>query len=103
LCPRVKKKKLNIDPDTLVPKLPNPKLLKPFPTNISIKYEGHASPVLSVSVSLSGEYLATGDQSGFFIVWDVLSSRKLFTKQYHHPIYCIDWSVGNIIVFSHGE
>ncbi len=54
LCPRVKKKKLNIDPDTLVPKLPDPSLLKPFPTNISIVYEGHEASVISVSVSISG-------------------------------------------------
>jgi ribosome biogenesis protein ERB1 len=82
LCPRVKKRKLNIDPDSLIPKLPDPKLLKPFPTNISIVYEGHESPVLCVGVSISGEYLATGDQSGVIIVWDVLTSRKLFTKKY---------------------
>ena len=52
LCPRVKKKKLNIDPDSLVPILPDPSLLKPFPTNISIMYEGHESTVLSLSVKL---------------------------------------------------
>jgi len=37
----VKKKKLNIDPDTLIPKLPDPKLLKPFPTAVNIVYHGH--------------------------------------------------------------
>lgn len=41
LCPRVKKKKLNIDPDTLIPKLPDPKTLKPFPTAVNITYNRH--------------------------------------------------------------
>lgn len=61
LCPRVKKKKLNIDPDTLIPKLPDPKLLKPFPTAVSIIYEGHEAPVTSIAVSPSGNYFMTGD------------------------------------------
>jgi ribosome biogenesis protein ERB1 len=82
LCPRVKKKKLNIDPDTLVPKLPDPKLLKPFPTAVNIIYHGHESPVLSISASPTGEYLCTGDLSGKIIIWDVLSSRILWQKQY---------------------
>ena len=69
LCPRIKKKKLNIDPDTLIPKLPDPKLMKPFPTSVSIIYDGHEGPVLSISVSISGEYLATGDQTGMLIIW----------------------------------
>ncbi len=31
LCPRSLKRRLNIDPETLVPKLPKPQDLKPFP------------------------------------------------------------------------
>lgn len=54
LCPRVKKKKLNIDPDTLIPKLPDPKSLKPFPTAVNIAYNRHASPVGAIAVSPSG-------------------------------------------------
>lgn len=54
LCPRVKKRKLNIDPDSLIPKLPDPKLMKPFPTAISIIYDGHEAPVLALGVSSSG-------------------------------------------------
>ena len=103
LCPRIKKKKLNIDPDTLIPKLPDPKLMKPFPTSISIIYDGHEGPVLALSVSVSGEYLATGDQNGMFIIWEVSSSRKLFSRKYEDPIFSIDWSLGNIVCFSHGN
>jgi len=54
LCPRIKKKKLNIDPDTLIPKLPDPKTLKPFPTAVNITYNRHSSPVGAISVSPSG-------------------------------------------------
>ena len=54
LCPRVKKRKLNVNPDDLIPKLPDPKLLKPFPTSVSIIYEGHEAAVMALSVSRSG-------------------------------------------------
>lgn len=97
------KEKLNIDPDSLLPKLPDPSLLKPFPTNIGIVYEGHEAPVIALSVSTSGQFIATGDQIGWVIIWDVLSSRKLFTKQYSEPIHSVDWSVGNLLAFSHGD
>lgn len=36
LCPRTRKKKLDIDPDSLIPKLPKPEELRPFPTTVSI-------------------------------------------------------------------
>lgn len=32
--------KLNIEPESLVPKLPSPKDLQPFPTVLAIEYKG---------------------------------------------------------------
>lgn len=51
LCPRVKKKKLNIDPESLIPKLPDPSTMRPFPTSLNISYLGHQNPIISLSVS----------------------------------------------------
>ncbi len=78
LCPRIKKKKLNIDPDSLIPKLPDPKLLKPFPTAVNILYNRHETALTAISVSPSGEYLCTGDQSGLIVIWETLSSRIMW-------------------------
>ena len=105
LCPRIKKKKLNIDPDILIPKLPDPNTMKPFPVALNISYIGHNAPVLSLAVSPTGEYLATGDKNGHFIIWDVMSSRAMFSKQFpeEESIYCISWSSKNMILFSHGQ
>lgn len=61
LCPRIKKKKLNIDPDTLIPKLPDASTLRPFPTSLNISYVGHSSSVLSIATSPDGTYVASGD------------------------------------------
>ena len=77
LCPRMKKKKvftkkiykkipflmiykkINIDPESLIPKLPNPKELKPFPSSLSITYKGHSEKVRSISIDPNGLYLAS--------------------------------------------
>lgn len=34
LCPRMRKKKLDIDPESLIPKLPKPEELRPYPTTL---------------------------------------------------------------------
>lgn len=36
LCPRQRKMKVNVDPEDLIPKLPKPKDLQPFPTTEAI-------------------------------------------------------------------
>eukprot|EP00775_Hariotina_reticulata_P009044 gene9044-9215_t len=41
LCPRVRKKRMFIDPKTLVPKLPKPQDLQPFPQVLAVRYSGH--------------------------------------------------------------
>ena len=58
LCPRAFKRRLNIDPETLVPKLPDPKDLKPFPNALSRDFVGHAAPVVALSCSPDGQWLA---------------------------------------------
>lgn len=60
LATRTKRKKLEIDPQSLVPKLPRPEELKPFPTQESIQYLGHTDSVRSISVDPSGQWLITG-------------------------------------------
>jgi hypothetical protein len=37
LCPRVRKKRLFVDPESLVPQLPKPRDLQPFPTQLAVR------------------------------------------------------------------
>lgn len=60
LCPRARRVKLNIDAEYLIPKLPSPKDLQPFPTVESLVYKGHTDLVRSVSVEPKGEYIVSG-------------------------------------------
>lgn len=54
LCPRVRKKKLDIDPESLVPSIPKPQDLRPYPTTLNIQYKGHKARVRSISVLFDG-------------------------------------------------
>ena len=71
LAPRVRRSKLNIDPESLLPKLPSPDELRPFPTVCATLYRGHRGRVRSVSIDPSGVYLASGGDDGTVRVWAV--------------------------------
>lgn len=77
LCPRIRKKKLNIDPETLIPKLPKPSELRPFPTLQNLQYKGHEARVRSISVFHTGQFLASCDEAGVMVIWDVGTGRMI--------------------------
>lgn len=60
LCPRAIKMKLTIQPEDLVPQLPSPKDLQPFPTTMSMVFTGHTDMVRSISSEWKGQYFASG-------------------------------------------
>ena len=81
LAPRVRRSKLNIDPESLLPKLPNPEDLKPFPTTCATVFRGHKGRVRTVAVDPSGIWLATGGDDGTLRVWELLTGRQLWSVQ----------------------
>lgn len=83
--------------------MPSPDELKPFPTALNIQYVGHTASVLSLCVSPTGQYLASGDKDGVFIIWEVMTSRKLMTKQFAAPVSTMDWSKRNMIILGTGS
>lgn len=60
LCPRAIKMKLQIEAEDLVPKLPSPRDLQPFPTTESMIFRGHTDMIRSISMEPKGQYLASG-------------------------------------------
>jgi ribosome biogenesis protein ERB1 len=55
LCPRLMKKKINMtDIKQVIPELPSPNDLKPFPTKLSIEYKFHEKCVRSIDISPCG-------------------------------------------------
>lgn len=84
LAPRVRHNKLNIDPDSLIPELPSPKDLRPFPIRCSTIYQGHTGKIRTISIDPQGLWLATGSDDGTVRIWEVLTGRQV------HKITLID-------------
>ncbi|KAF2691193.1 BOP1NT-domain-containing protein [Lentithecium fluviatile CBS 122367] len=78
LAPRVRRNKLNIDPESLLPKLPNPEDLKPFPTTCSAIFRGQEGRVRSVSFDPSGIFVASGGDDGYVRIWELLTGRQVW-------------------------
>ncbi|KAI4125502.1 MAG: hypothetical protein LQ338_004204 [Usnochroma carphineum] len=78
LAPRVRRSKLNIDPESLLPKLPSPDELRPFPTTCATIFHGHEGRVRSLAVDPSGVWLASGGDDGTVRIWELLTGRQLW-------------------------
>ncbi|ORX51179.1 BOP1NT-domain-containing protein [Hesseltinella vesiculosa] len=92
LAPRVKKNRLNIDPESLVPKLPNPKDLRPFPTANTLSYIGHTGRVRTLSVHPHGLLLLSGSDDGSIRLWEISTGRCMFTWQLHKTVHAVAWN-----------
>jgi ribosome biogenesis protein ERB1 len=79
LCPRVHKRKLNIDPESLVPKLPKPRELRPFPTSMCMEFKGHEEgcAVTMLATDQTGQHLASCSSDGTVRLWEVETGRCL--------------------------
>jgi ribosome biogenesis protein ERB1 len=92
LCPRAKTRRLRVDdPEDLVPKLPNPKDLQPFPTILAHRFLGHTGAVRSVCPDGTGQWLATGSADGTTRVWEVVTGRCMKVWQFQDPVSCVSW------------
>ena len=96
LAPRVRRTKLNIDPESLLPKLPDPDELRPFPMRESERFVGHDGRVRSLAISPSGEYLATGGEDGTVRLWTLSPARQVWSLDLgsDEPINVVRWRPG---------
>jgi ribosome biogenesis protein ERB1 len=76
MCPRLFRKKVNVsDPSKLIPELPSPNDLKPFPSQVSIDFNFHTTCVRTIAVSPNGAFLASGDEDSNCVIWCVRTSK----------------------------
>ncbi|PQQ12544.1 ribosome biogenesis protein BOP1 homolog [Prunus yedoensis var. nudiflora] len=92
LCPRVRKKRLNIDPESLKPKLPNRNDLKPYPVSCYLEYRGHGDAVTSISVEASGQWIASGSLDGTVRIWGVETGRCLKHWKIGEAVKYVSWN-----------
>lgn len=96
LAPRVRRSKLNIDPESLLPKLPSPEELKPFPTACATVFRGHKGRVRTLAIDPSGIWLATGGDDGTVRVWELLTGRQVWSAKMsdEDPVNVVRWRPG---------
>ena len=81
LAPRIRRNRLNIDPESLLPKLPDPEDLKPFPTTCAAIYRGQEGRVRCVSIDPHGIFAASGGDDGFVRIWELLTGRQVWNAR----------------------
>ncbi|ETN69112.1 BOP1NT domain protein [Necator americanus] len=87
LAPRKIKMKLQVDPSELLPDLPNPNDLRPFPTTLAFYMRGHVGQVRSISVEPDlGELLVSGGEDGTVRFWMMGSGRCIKTHKVAGPV-----------------
>ncbi|PWZ02002.1 BOP1NT-domain-containing protein [Testicularia cyperi] len=101
LAPRMTRKKLDVDnPESLLPKLPSPKELRPFPTATSVVYaHPNSVRVRCISVDPTGQWMVTGADDGRARLWDVAVGRcaaswdlcEGFPKSERSAVHSVAW------------
>lgn len=92
LCPRTLKRRLNIDPQSLVPRLPKPKELRPFPNMLSLQYVGHTQGVSCITLSPDGEYMVSGSEDGTVRLWEVDTALCRERWNLGAPVVSVVWN-----------
>jgi len=94
LAPRARKERLTIQPEDLVPQLPDPKDLQPFPQVCALTYKGHKNRIRSLSVELPrGQFFASGGDDGTVRIWEVQTGycHKVFNFGANVVVHCVAW------------
>ncbi|KAL5508331.1 ERB1 [Sanghuangporus vaninii] len=92
LAPRIQRKKSDMNPDDLIPKLPSPSSLKPFPNYRALRFRhDDDAAVRCVSISPDGAWVASGDERGIVSLWEVLVGREVKRWKFDSQIGAIQW------------
>lgn len=91
LAPRIQRVKLNIDPNTLIPKLPSPNSLRPFPTYKGLQFIHSKSRARCLSVSPDGAWVVSGDEDGAVSLWEVTVGREVKRWKFEGKVGALEW------------
>ncbi|THV03308.1 BOP1NT-domain-containing protein [Dendrothele bispora CBS 962.96] len=90
MAPRVQRVKLNIDPESLIPKLPSPSSLKPFPTYKSLKFV-HPSLARCIAASPDGAWIVSGDENGIVSLWELSVGKEIKRWKFDGKVGALEW------------
>lgn len=91
LAPRIQRTKLRIDPNSLIPKLPSPSSLKPFPNYMALKFSHANGRVRCISVSPDGAWAVSADEEGIVSLWEVIVGREVKRWNMGSKVGSVSW------------
>lgn len=91
LAPRARKMRINVKPEDLVPQMPRPQDLQPFPTVCSITFKGHNNMIRCITIEPKGQYFMSGSDDGTCKVWELQTGRCLKTFEFGGVIKSCAW------------
>jgi len=92
LAPRIQRKRLNIDPESLLPSLPSPQSLKPFPVFQALKMRKvGTSRIRCLAVSPDGVWTVAGDEAGVVRIWETAVGREAGSWNLGSRIGSVEW------------
>lgn len=83
---------LTCPPQALLPNLPRPSELKPYPSLLVVRYEGHSAAIHSLTPSPDGQWLATASADATLRVWEVSTGRCMAVIQLPEAAHCVAWN-----------
>ncbi|KAJ1663628.1 Ribosome biogenesis protein erb1 [Coemansia sp. RSA 1813] len=92
LAPRAQKKTSSLNPEELMPKLPDPRDLRPFPSVESLVYRGHTGRVRSISVDPTGLWILSGSDDGTVRLWELISGRCAGIWDLKEVVHMVAWN-----------
>ncbi len=90
MAPRVQKRRFRVDADSLLPTLPSPQELKPFPV-FELLRTCHSSRVRSIAISIDGDWVASGDERGEVRIWETVVGHEAARFKFESRVCSIAW------------
>lgn len=91
LVPRGIKQKLRVDPDSLLPQLPPPSQLRPFPNQMARTWGPLSGRVRDLSCSPCGRWLAAGTDAGEISIWETWTARRVRAFSVGKIVAAVAW------------
>jgi ribosome biogenesis protein ERB1 len=91
LAPRVQRVRVTADARTLVPKLPAPASLRPFPTHAALRFAHAGARVRALGISPDGGWVASADERGDVCLWETCVGREVRRWALGTKVGALEW------------
>ena len=96
LAPRILRSKLDMDPESLLPKLDSADDHRPFPQTCMQVFRGHKGRVRSLAIHPSKGYVASGGDDGTVRLWHLSNASQTWLVKLSdtEPVCAVRWRSG---------